>query len=476
MIKRDVIVIGGGAGGLVTTSVLSQLGLKVSLFERQSSLGGDCLHYGCVPSKTLIHSAKVAHLIRHASDFGLDLSSHVLATHHVMQHVQDVVAQIQLHDAKERFESYGADILFHTPKFLNSDELLCGDDRYTAKRFVIATGSSPVIPEIPGLDQVEYLTNETIFSLPSIPKRLLVLGGGPVGVELAQAMQRLGSQVTIVETASRVLKSLDEDITDLLQECLVAEGVRLVFDHDVTSIEQSQGEITLNLMHGLNGTRHQLTTDAIVIATGRKPNIAGLGLDAADIATVAQGICVDKRLRSSQKTIYAVGDVVAMSDKFTHVAEYHAGIAIANIAFRWPKTVNYSAVPRVIYTDPEIASVGLTEHQAKQMNQAYEVHEFQFRDIDRALAEVAPIGKAKCLIHKGRLLGATIIGTHAGELIAEFVLVLQGKLNLKSISETMHAYPTLSQVNRRVVNQYFAKQLFSPTARRIVMWLNKALP
>ena len=474
MSKRDLVVIGGGTGGLIVTSVAAQLGLKVTMIERRDKLGGDCLQTGCVPSKTLIHAAKVASLMRRAGEYGLKDVEPEVDLGRVSDHVQSVIGQIQVHDDPERFRGYGAEVIFGHATFTDSHTVEVNGQHIQGKRFVIASGSSPFIPPIPGLDEVPYLTNESIFSLRELPSRLIVLGGGAIGVEMAQAFARLGSSVSIIERLPHLLPQEDSEISDTLAEQLRQEGIDI---HISTSAEQvsMSGEVYhLRCRHEYEGEL-ELEADALLVAVGRSPNVEGMGLDVAGVEYGNRGIGVDRRLRTSMKHIYACGDV-AGPYPFTHMAEYQAGIVISNAIFRFPKKTDYRVVPWVTYSDPELARVGFTEQQAQEQGIAVDVLRFPFRDIDRALAEVETVGEMKLISRKGKILGATILGPHAGELIHEIVLAMQAGLKIGDISATIHAYPTLAQISRRTVNKYYAEKLFSERTRKVVGWINKLLP
>jgi pyruvate/2-oxoglutarate dehydrogenase complex dihydrolipoamide dehydrogenase (E3) component len=468
---QDLVILGGGVGGLIIASVAGQLGLKVTLIEKTDRLGGDCLHYGCVPSKTLIHSAKVASLMRRGAEFGLPSLATDVDLNRVMQHVADVIETIQKHDDPKRFHSYGCEVVFGRARFVDAHRVAVDGQNIAGRRFVIATGSSAAVPPVDGIERIGYLTNETVFAHGRLPTQLLVLGGGPIGVELAQAFLRLGSRVVLVQRNKRLLPKEDPDITTALQEQLVDEGMEIHTDAAAQRIRRvDDGTLELKCSGEL-----ALTGDTLLLASGRKPNIEGLDLDAAGVVHDQRGIKVDARLRTSQKHIFACGDVCGPF-AFTHMAEYQAGIVISNAVFRWPKKVDYSVVPWVTYTDPEVARVGLNEMQAKTQNIDYEPLRFDFKDVDRALAEVAPCGHAKILIRKQRILGATLIGPHAGELLHELILAMQAKIKIGQISAAVHVYPTLAQIVRRTVNTHYAKTLFSPRTRRLVAAINKLMP
>lgn len=470
MKRRDLVIIGGGAGGLVVASVAAQLGLKVTLIEKAGKLGGDCLHYGCVPSKTLIHAARVASLMRRGPEFGLPACDPAVDLGSVADHVQSVIDRIQLHDDPERFRGYGCEVLFGPATFIDPRAVRVSGQVIHGRRFVIATGSQPFIPPIEGLESSDYLTNEDLFSLRELPPRLVVLGGGPVGLEMAQAFARLGSRVTVVERLPHLLPQEDPEVADVLQAQLESEGIAV---HTATSAERvskDTGATQLTCNNGLT-----LAADALLVAVGRRPVVEGLGLDAAGVVHDEKGIRVDRRQRTSQKHIYACGDVCGPYP-LTHVAEYQAGIVISNAVFRIPKKTDYRVVPWVTYTDPELARVGMTEQQARDKGIDPVVLRFPFQDIDRAITDNEMSGLAKLVVHKGKMLGASILGPHAGELIHEVALAMKTGAGIGDISATIHAYPTLAQIHRRTVNTWYGQKLFSAGTRRLVTWINRLVP
>ncbi len=467
---RDLIILGGGAGGLVVASVAAQLGLRVSLIEQHDKLGGDCLHYGCVPSKTLLHSARVASLMRHAARYGLPAVSPQVDIRAINARIRSVIEQIQQHDDPQRFRDYGCEVLFGHARFTDAHHVEVNGQTLRAKRFVIATGSRPAVPPIDGLQQAGYLTHLDMFSLPALPTSMIVLGGGPIGVEMAQAYQRLGTQVTLLEQAPRLVPQEDAEAGAVLQQCLRDDGVVIHTSTSARSVSRSQHVYSVV---GDNGER--LRAEALLVATGRRANIDDLGLQAAGVASGQQGLIVDRRMRTSQKHIYACGDVCGPY-AFTHMAEYQAGIVLSNAVFRWPKKADYRIVPRVIYSDPELAQVGLTAQQASDQGLRVETLRFEFNDIDRALTDHAHAGFCKLIVRKSKILGASIIGAHAGELVHEIALAMKTGAGIGDISATIHAYPTLSQIHRRSVNTAYAPKLFSSRSRQFVKWINRLLP
>jgi len=468
MYDRDLIVIGGGAGGLVVASVAAQLGLNISLIEKEPLLGGDCLHYGCVPSKALLKSAHAAHVMRTAARVGLKNHEPEVSLSEINTSIQQVVDTIQVHDSHERFESYGVDIINGEAVFIDSHTIEVNAKRLTAKRFVIATGSTAWIPPTDGLESVSYITNEDMFSLEELPEKLIILGAGPIGVEIAQAYSRLGSEVVVIEMAERILPRSDKDMSAALAAVLEKEGVTLICGQAATKVSQ-QGDIkTITLSDG-----QEITGDQLLVAVGRRAVVNGLGLENAGVEYTERGIVVNKKMQTSQRHIYACGDVTGLFP-LTHVAEQQAGVVIANLIFRIPKKMSYQVVPTVVYTEPECAEVGVSEEEAKRLS--LDIVRFDMKDLDRAVAERSTAGFAKLMVKKGRLVGAAVIGNHAGETIHELVLAIQHKMKLSDLTGMIHAYPSYAQVNRRVAGQYFKDKLFSEKTRKIVRCLNRWLP
>ena len=468
----DIGILGGGAAGLTVAAGAAQFGARTLLIEKSPRLGGDCLHVGCVPSKTLIRSAAVWAQARRAAEFGLPaLALPEVDLGAVMDRVGSVIARIQRHDSPERFCRLGADVRFGPPRFVDEHTVELDGKRLSARAWVIATGSSPALPPVEGLAAVPHWTNETLFSQRSLPARLLILGGGPIGLEMAQAFARLGSRVTVVEFLERILGAEDPDIAAILRGRLEAEGVAILTGTRVVRAEAAGSTIRLSVAPAAGGEARVLEADALLVAAGRRPNVDGLGLEAAGVAFSAKGITADARLRTNVPHIYACGDVHGRF-AFTHVAGYEGSIALTNAVLRLPRKADYTRVPWCTYTDPEVASVGLNELRAAQAGVEYRVLEERFADNDRALAEGEPQGKIKLLVTpKGRVLGCQIIGAHAGELIHEWVAALGGGVKLSTLAGAMHAYPTLAEISKRAAGAWFADRLFSARTRAVLKLL-----
>ena len=469
----DLGILGGGAAGLTAAAGAAQFGAKSVIIEKYKELGGDCLHFGCVPSKTLIRTAGVWALARRAPEFGLPhLTLPPVDLGAVMDRVHSVIDKIQEHDSTERFCGLGAEVRFGQPTFVDEHVIEVDGTRLSARAWIVSTGSSPALPPVEGLAGVPYWTNETVFSQRTLPNRLLVLGGGPIGLEMAQAFQRLGSQVTVVEFMGQILGPEDPDVADILRNRLEAEGMEILTGSKAIKAESNGSTIRLTVApaHGEGETR-VLEADALLVATGRKPNVGDLGLEAAGVEFTPRGITTDARMRTNIRHIYACGDVNGQFP-FTHVAGYEAGIALTNVVLRLPRKCDYTKVAWCTYADPEVASIGLNEKRAKADNIEYRVLEEHFRENDRALAEGEPLGKIKVLIStKGRLLGCQIIGPHAGELIHEWVAAIWGGVKLSTMAGAIHVYPTLSEISKRATGNYFAQKLFSDRTKSVLRLL-----
>jgi len=467
ILEADLCIIGAGSAGLSVAAGASQMGARTVLIEA-GRMGGDCLNYGCVPSKSLLAAAHLAHAIRQGGTFGVNGHEPVIDFDRVHDHLHEVIAGIEPHDSQERFEGLGVTVLRAQASFCARDEVQAGDVRVRAGRFVIATGSRPSVPPIPGLAELRYFTNETIFDNRTAPGHLLIIGGGPIGCELAQAHRRLGAEVTVVDIGP-VLPKDDPELARIVRERLVAEGVAI---HDRVKVEAVAGAgngVALTIEEG--GQTRTIEGSHLLVAAGRTPQVDGLGLEIAGVACGKGGIEVDRRLRTSNKRIYAIGDVTG-GPQFTHVGNYHAGIVIRNALFRLPAKVDYRALPWVTYTDPELAHVGRTEASARENGSSIDVLRWAFEDNDRARTERRTEGFVKVVTgRRGRILGASIVGAHAGELILPWVLAIRQKLKIGAMAELVAPYPTLGEVSKRVAGSYYTPKLFGPTTRWLVRQL-----
>ncbi len=469
ILRADICVIGAGSAGLSVAAGASQLGAGTVLIESHK-MGGDCLNFGCVPSKALLAAAHAAQSARQAGSFGVKLPPPMIDFAAVNAHVQGVIAGIAPQDSQERFESLGATVIRSAAAFTGPREIAAGDYRIRAHRFVIATGSTPFVPPLPGLDKLPYFTNETIFDLKQQPRHLLVVGGGPIGCELAQAFRRLGVEVTVVEMA-RLLPKDDPDAAAVVRDRLKVEGVRLLEETKVMHAVGAEGAITLAL-DGKNGPQI-VTGSHLLIAAGRRANFAGLELEKAGIAATAQGIAVDAGLRTSNRRVFAIGDVIG-GLQFTHAAGYHAGIVIRRALFRLPAKMNPGAIPWVTYTDPELAQAGETEASARQKGLDIAVTVSPFARNDRAQAERDSGGFVKVIsTKKGRILGATIVGAQAGELIQVWCLAIARGLKLSAMAGIVAPYPTRGEAGKRAAGDFYAPKLFSARTRRLIKFLLK---
>ena len=467
-LSPDFCVIGAGSGGLSFAAGAAQMGASVVLVER-AKMGGDCLNYGCVPSKSLIAAARIGHDLKMSSNFGWFIDTPKVDFKTVHDHVHSVMAAIAPNDSVKRFEGLGVNVILEEGKFIDEKSLETKTHLIQAKRYVIATGSHAFVPRIDGLSNVPFYTNETIFDLQELPKHLVVVGGGPIGIELAQAFHRLGSQVTVLE-AFKTLPKDDPEITSKLKEILIGEGIKILENLKIISFHKKFKKVEC-AYEDEQGKSHQVLATHLLVATGRRPSIENLGLEAAHIKVSPRGIDVDSHLRTSNSRIYAVGDCVG-GYQFTHVANYHAGLVIRNSIFKLNARVQTTAIPWVTYTDPELAHVGLLEFQLQAQNMPYKVLKLDFSENDRAQAEHRTEGMIKVLVSpKGRVLGATILGVSGGELIYPWVIAIQNKLKISAIANSIVPYPTLSDINKRIAGQFYVDKLFSPRMKKTVSWL-----
>lgn len=470
-ITADICIIGAGSGGLSLAAGTAQLGLKTVLIER-AEMGGDCLNTGCVPSKALLAAAARAQTHRKSDIKGIKAQEPDIDFAAVKDYVSDVIGAIAPHDSQQRFESMGVHVIREHARFIDNKTVQAGPHTIKARYFVIATGSRPSIPRIKGAEENKILTNETIFSLREKPHHLLIIGGGPIGLEMAQAHRRLGCDVSIFDRGE-ILPRDDKDHAAIIREKLTDEGISFYENTAIHSLRHTDNGVTLTLETA--GKTKKITGSHILIAAGRAPNTDGLDLDKADIAYTAKGISVDAHLRSTNKRVYAIGDV-AGGPQFTHIAGYHAGIIIRQICFKifWAK-VDYKALPWVTYTDPEIAQVGESEATAKEKyGDAIKTVEWSFAENDRAVAQNTTTGQIKAIAtKKGHILGVSIVGHSAGELIGLWALAITKNMKIGDITAMIAPYPTLGEISKRAAGAWFTPRLFSDKTKRIVELLQK---
>ncbi len=468
ILKPDICVIGGGSGGLSVAAAAAAFGVSTVLIEKHR-MGGDCLNTGCVPSKALLAAAKRAQLARSAGPFGVTAIPAV-DFGKVHDHVHGVIAAIAPIDSAARFTGLGVKVIKGHAKFRNRRTVVVGDEyEIRPRRIVIATGSTPAVPPIPGLDSGPYLTNEFVFELAELPGRLIVIGGGPIGLEMAQAFRRLGSEVAVLEAAVPLAKD-DPECAAIVLDQLEREGVVVRSGVKVTRVAFASGTVTV-AVEGAGG-EETIEGTHLLVATGRRATVDGLDLDAAGVRYDRSGIIVNRKLKTANRRVYAIGDAAAGQLQFTHAANYHAGLVIRNALFRLPVRVNNAAIPWVTYTEPELAQTGLTEAQARQRGVRIRILRWPYHDNDRAQAERETHGHIKVITNrKGKIVGATIVGAQAGELITVWTLAIAQGLNIRAFTGVVMPYPTLSEISKRAAIDYFTPGLTSPWVRRIIAWL-----
>jgi pyruvate/2-oxoglutarate dehydrogenase complex dihydrolipoamide dehydrogenase (E3) component len=459
-VDYDMVVIGGGSAGLVAASAGAQLNAKVALIEKEPRLGGDCLHYGCVPSKSLIHAGRIAHDVKQAHIYGIDATVHDIRLKEALGHVHRVIDTIQVHDSTERFESLGVEVIYGDGQFSDRSTFTVNGRSLKARTFLVATGGRPGLPPIKGLREAGYLTNVNVFSIETRPGSLAVIGAGPIGCELGQAFARLGSEVTILASRDQIMPKEEPEAAQVVQQALSDEGIRICTRTRAQSVVVRDGKKVI-----ITTTDEEIAVDEILVAAGRVPNVESLNLQAAGVAVGKEGITVNGKLQTTNPRIYAAGDVIG-GYQFTHVAGYEAAVVLQNALFFPTKSADYRVIPWATFTEPELSRVGLTEEQArKRYGDDIRVLRHDFDHVDRALAEGAGIGFAKFITRaNGEILGAHIVGPAAGELIHEVVLAMSYKLKIGALSSIIHVYPTLSEINSKTALQ-LKKQSYGANQR-----------
>ncbi len=467
-IQTDICVIGGGSGGLSVAAGAVQMGAKVVLCEG-NKMGGDCLNYGCVPSKSLIEASRISMISKSAKQFGVHNPKTKIDFNQVNEHVTQVINTIAVHDSVERFEKLGVTVIQEYAELIDHNTIKAGENTIQAKYIVLATGSRSKVIPVKGLEDTDYYTNETIFDLKEKPEHLVVVGGGPIGCELAQAYNQLGCKVSLLEAGTKILAAADSDCVAIIETKLKENGVEIF--KRVKLIEFEPKDIGAIIHYEIAGEPFTLDASHILIATGRSPNIESLNLNKAGIIHTAKGITVNKRLRTNKKNVYAIGDI-ASSYQFTHAAGYHAGIVIRNILFKLPAKVDYRSFPWVTYVNPELAHVGMNIQEAE--NEGAKILTLEYKDNDRAQAGLHTNGLIKVAVAKrGKILGVTIVGESAGELISQWTLAIANKLTIKNMASFIVPYPTLSEINKRVAGSYYTETLFSEKTKKMVRFLMK---
>ena len=467
IIKTDVCVIGAGSAGLSVAVGAAQMGVSVVLIEK-NKMGGDCLNTGCIPSKSLLAAAKAAHMSENMSAIGLKAENLIIDHAAVHKHIQDVIKHIAPHDSTERMESLGIKVIHGMAQFINEREIKVGDTIVKSKRFVIATGSKPIHPEIAGLDKVPFFTNETIFNAQRLLDHLIIIGGGPIGMEMAQAHRRLGSKVTLLEKFT-IMPRDDQEAVNVIRRRFKKEGIELVENVDPVQVAINHGVVTVSYRH--KGELHSVEGSHLMMAVGRTPNVRKLQLDLAGISYNQKGIVVNEHLRTHNHRIYAIGDVIGQQ-QFTHAGNYHAGIVLRNMLFRMSAKVDPKVIPWVTFTDPELAQAGMTEAACEALHMVYKVYRFPFEENDRAQCERQTEGLIKVVVDgTEKIIGVTICGHNAGELISFWLLAMAKNVKFKDIARLVLPYPTYSEVHKGITSAYFRPIIFS----KKVQWLARFL-
>ncbi|HBL43837.1 mercuric reductase [Gimesia sp.] len=470
--RYNLVVIGAGTAGLVTAAGAAGLGAKVALIERHL-MGGDCLNTGCVPSKAIIRSARAMHAVMQSNELGIQIATGSVAVNfpQVMERMRKLRADISTHDSAQRFKDLGVDVFIGDASFLNRSTIQVDQRQLEFKKAVIATGARAAVPEIEGLEETGFLTNETIFSLTQLPLRLAILGAGPIGCELAQAFARFGSEVTLIQSRTQILPREDRDAAQIIQRQLEQDGVKILLNAASTQIARTAAGKTIQI--DLQGKQSEIIVDEILISTGRAPNVQGLNLEQAGVKyDEREGVFVNNYLQTTNSAIYAAGDICSRY-QFTHTADFQARIVIGNALFKGRSKSSNLLIPWCTYTEPEIAHVGLYEHEAAAKNIRIQTFIQELKDVDRAILDAETNGFVKIHVKQGsdKILGATIVASHAGDLISEISVAMQSGMGLKKLASVIHPYPTQADAIRKIGDQYNRTRL-SPLVKSIFnKWL-----
>lgn len=471
--QYDALVIGGGSAGLTTAGIAANFGAKTLMVERDR-LGGDCTWTGCVPSKTLLKAATVMHQAKQAESYGLTTGKIELDPASVMAHV-DKVRQDIYEDADEPgiFEEMGIEVVHGTASFIDEHTLHIREKEerereVTAKYIFICTGARAFVPPVDGIDDIDYLTNESLFEIKDMPKRLAIIGGGPIGTEMSQAFARLGSEVTVIDMASRILTKDDPELSAILKSCLEEEGVKFQLESSLEKVEKSDDGIAISVTH--NGKKKVIQADKILFATGRRAKVRPLKPELAGIEVYDKGIKVNQKCQTNKNHIYAVGDVTGLY-QFTHMSEHMAKVATSNALIKIPMKIDADHVPWVTYTDPELGQIGATEDQLKKSGSSFEVYRFPYSKIDRAVTDGNTTGLIKVFATKwtGKILGASIVGAHAGEMISQYALAMRNGVSLRDFADTIHPYPSYGLGARRAADQWYIRN----QSETMVKWIQR---
>ncbi|MCF7917010.1 MAG: FAD-dependent oxidoreductase [Candidatus Omnitrophica bacterium] len=468
----DLIILGGGAAGLFAASVANTLGAKTAIIEK-NKLGGDCTWYGCIPSKVLIKSAEVAHNLCCPDQFGLSLSGDCqMKLDSVMGHVQDVISEIATHHRPEDLRKRGIEVIFGDPKFFDKDTIEVKEKKLRAKKYIICTGTHPLVPPIEGLSDIDYLTNETIFDLEKLPESLVVLGGGPIGIELSQSLQRLGVKVTIVEMLDRIIAKEDQEIADVLERKIKSEGIKLLTSKKAVKFEKEVDKVKVTI-EDKEKNKSGIEADKVLVATGRAPNIKSLALERANVEYDKKSVKVNNFLQTSNPNIFAAGDI-AGPYMFSHVAAYQASVSVRNAMFRkiaWQR-VDYNNITWATFTEPEVAHLGLTEEEARQKHKQIKIYKSDYTKSDRAITDSEKEGLVKIICDKkDHIVGAHIAGAQAGEIMQGLLIAKSQKIPLAKLAQTMFIYPTLSELVKKTAAQSLIEKMDNP----LIKWVLKIM-